>query len=368
MKYKVSVIIPTYNSAEFLDSTIKSVMNQTIGFENIELILVDDYSTDSTMDKINSYCSEYENIKTYESGKKTGTPGRARNIGIEHSQSDYIMFLDHDDRYVEDAVETLYNAITTNEGEIAIGKFRHFGESNIVADDWIDNDFILNSISENIKLFSINNIWRMIFPKELLIKNNITFPEGVFAEDLTFMVHSFIKSSKTIFINKVVYDFRLRTGSGSSTSLSKGMHYLNGLIEGYDYTYDVLKETNSCQYYEPIFNQHLSSWLNDLVLSETIKAEDKYELIKKSQHLYAPIKTISPIPENDDLKAIAEKIKANEINDAFKMMYQYKYTKQIDILEKELNFRLDQVAHLQSTGGWVKYKIRNILDRLKNKI
>ena len=57
-----------------MDSTIASIMNQNIGFENIELIIVDDYSTDNTQELINSYCEKYENIKTFESGKKQELP------------------------------------------------------------------------------------------------------------------------------------------------------------------------------------------------------------------------------------------------------------------------------------------------------
>ena len=107
MSYKVTVIIPTYNSVDFLDETIASIKNQTIGFENIELIIIDDYSTDNTQKLIDKYCKEYDNIKTYESGEKTGTPGRARNIAIEHAQADYIMFIDHDDKYPSTSVKNL---------------------------------------------------------------------------------------------------------------------------------------------------------------------------------------------------------------------------------------------------------------------
>ena len=156
MSYKVTVIIPSYNSVEFLDSTIDSIKAQTIGFENIELIIIDDYSTDSTQELINKYCEEYSNIKTYESGKKTGTPGRARNIGIANSESDYIMFIDHDDNYLPDTVEKLYNAITQNSSDVAIGKFQTFGENYFVTEDWITEDVILNSIDENLLFFSIN--------------------------------------------------------------------------------------------------------------------------------------------------------------------------------------------------------------------
>ena len=149
MSYKVTVIIPTYNSVEFLDSTIASIMNQSIGFENIELIIVDDYSTDNTQELINSYCEKYENIKTFEAGKKTGTPGRARNIGIANSTAEYIMFIDHDDNYLPESVEKLYNAVTENSCDVAIGKFQTFGEQKIVPEDWITHDVVLNSIESH---------------------------------------------------------------------------------------------------------------------------------------------------------------------------------------------------------------------------
>ena len=131
---------------KYIEETIKSIINQSIGFENIELIIVDDYSTDNTQELINHYCEKYENIKTFESGKKTGTPGRARNIGIANSTAEYIMFIDHDDNYLPESVEKLYNAVTENSCDVAIGKFQTFGEQKIVPEDWITHDVVLNSI------------------------------------------------------------------------------------------------------------------------------------------------------------------------------------------------------------------------------
>ena len=299
-------------------------MSQTIGFKNIELIIIDDYSKDRTPEIIKDYCSKYDNIKTYESGKKTGTPGRARNIGINNSNGEYIMFLDHDDCYMKDSVENLYNAILKNYADVAIGKFQTFGENRIVTEDWIKEDVVLNSISENTFFFSINNVWRMIFPKKFLIENKITFPEGVFAEDLTFMIDSFLNAKKIVFINKIVYNFRLRTGECSSTSLSKGIHYLNGLIDGYVYTYKVLEKNNACKYYDTIFNQHLSCWLNDLILSNTITIEEKKELIKKSVPLFKKIDNVNPFPENNDIKKIIEVIKTNDLENTYILMEEYK--------------------------------------------
>ena len=365
MSYKVTVIIPSYNSVEFLDSTIDSIKAQTIGFENIELIIIDDYSTDSTQELINKYCDEYENIKTFESGKKTGTPGRARNIGIANSESDYIMFIDHDDNYLPDTVEKLYNAITANSSDVAIGKFQTFGENYFVTEDWITEDVILNSIDENLLFFSINGIWRMIFPKEFLLQHDITFPEGVFAEDLTFMIDTFVNAKKIVFINDVVYNFRLRTGDNSSTSLSKGMHYLNGLIDGYLYTVDVLEKNNACKYYDTIFNQHLSVWLSDVALSETISLEDKKVLVEKSIPLFKKLKNIEPFPENNAIKSIINQIVQGKLDEAFMQMGDYQlFTNRIHNLEVELNQKTAQVARLQTTKGWFKYKINNIKERL----
>lgn len=365
MSYKVTVIIPTFNSEEFIHETIASIKNQTIGFENIELILIDDYSTDNTQTIINDYCSKYENIKTFESGKKTGTPSRARNIAIENASADYIMFIDHDDKYPKDSVESLYNAITKNSADIAIGKFQNFGENEMITEGWIKNDVILNSIDDNPNFFSINGIWRMIFPKEFLEKHKITFPEGVFAEDLTFMINSFLNAEKIVFIDKVVYRFRLRTGDGSSTSLSKGMHYLNGLADGYYYTAEVLNK----KYYDRVFNQHLSCWLNDLILSESIEKEDKIKLLKKSIPLFEKMENIEPFPKNDAIKRIMLSLQSNNLDEALKKIEDYKiFTSKVNQLENELNQKKNQVAYLQTTKGWFNYKTNNIKERLKNKL
>ncbi|MCC7553827.1 MAG: glycosyltransferase family 2 protein [Methanobacteriaceae archaeon] len=368
MTYKVSVIIPTYNSENFLDKTINSVINQTIGFENIELIIVDDFSTDSTKNIIKKYCLKHENIKTYQLSEKTGTPGASRNLAIKNSNSEYLMFLDHDDCYMKDAVEKLYNATLNSFSDVAIGKFQTFGDGKIISEDWIQEDTTLNSIGENTLFFSINNIWRMIFPREFILKNNILFPEKVFAEDLTFMVDAFLNANKIVFINDIVYNFRLRQGEITSTSLSKGIHYLNGLIEGYDHTLNVLKKNNSCKYYDTIFNQHLSTLLSDLILSETISLKEKKELLKKSSYLFKNIKNIKPFPENEENKVLMENIKNDELDEVFKSIEESRSSKKIRSLESELENKKLQIADLQTTKGWFKYKAKNIIDRLKRKV
>ena len=143
------------------------------------------------------------------------------------------------------------------------------------------------------------------------------------------------------------------------------MHYLNGLIDGYLYTVDVLEKNNACKYYDTIFNQHLSVWLSDVALSETISLEDKKVLVEKSAPLFKKLKNIEPFPENNAIKSIINQIVKDNLDEAFMQMGDYQlFTNRIHNLEVELNQKTAQVARLQTTKGWFKYKINNIKERL----
>ena len=120
MDYKISVIIPVYNAQNTLKVTINSVINQTIGFENIELILVDDCSTDNSREIIEEYSNAYSNIKPIFLEENTGCPGIPRNIGIKNATSDYIMFIDNDDEYFPEICDKLYDAMIMEDADIVV--------------------------------------------------------------------------------------------------------------------------------------------------------------------------------------------------------------------------------------------------------
>ena len=101
--YKISMIIPTFNVEDDLKRAMDSLLNQTFGFENIEVLLVDDFSTDNTRQLILDYANQYDNIKHIFLESNSGSAGKPRNIGIKHATADYIMFLDNDDEYVPEA-------------------------------------------------------------------------------------------------------------------------------------------------------------------------------------------------------------------------------------------------------------------------
>ena len=102
MSYEVTVIIPTYNSVEFLDSTIASIMNQSIGFENIELIIVDDCSTDDTEIVVRSF--QDQRIHYYKNVENSGA-AISRNRALREAKGRWIAFLDSDDLWLPNKLD-----------------------------------------------------------------------------------------------------------------------------------------------------------------------------------------------------------------------------------------------------------------------
>ena len=234
--YKVSVIVPVFNVEDYLDDTFNSLLNQTIGFENLEIIFADDASTDSSSQIIKKYSDNYDNVISVFLDKNSGYAGLPRNIGMYYATSPYLMFLDSDDVFLEDGCRLLHNQITSNDLDIVSG-VRSDGEKvpewlweNIltdphdsqkdrvskVADMVKDSDFELEieSIDEYPSVIATANVWDKIFKKSLIKQNKITFPEGVPAEDSVFLLNAFLNAEGIKFINKIIlkHDYQ-RMGS-----------------------------------------------------------------------------------------------------------------------------------------------------------
>jgi len=100
---KISVIIPAYNSSDFIERTINSVLRQT--FSDWELLVINDCSTDNTAEKIKSFCQKDPRIKYLETEKNSGGSATPKNIGIKNAQGEYVAFLDHDDEWLPEKLE-----------------------------------------------------------------------------------------------------------------------------------------------------------------------------------------------------------------------------------------------------------------------
>lgn len=247
--YKISVIMPVYNAENDLNISIKSIINQSIGFENVELILVDDGSTDKSRNIITSYSDKYDNIVSVFLDENSGLPGKPRNIGIKYASADYISFLDSDDEYPQEGLENLYNTILDEGSDFIIGSHIinldgdkvkvKFLQSNkqLVNLNPLESQEIFDSLSSNYFVAP----WAKMFKKELILENNITFPEDCLCEDTYFYFKALINSNKiSILPNTQVYMYN--TFEDKKTAIHghdtekfnkflKGLYNVNKLLE-----------------------------------------------------------------------------------------------------------------------------------------
>ena len=245
MSYKISVIIPVYNAEKHLENTINSIIKQSIGFENIELILVDDASKDNSKKIIESYSEKYNNIIPYYSEKNHGYPGFGRNIGLNTATSDYIMFMDNDDEYDVNMCKTLYETLIDENADIVVcGRMMVNNTNNVeekiqyLKGTEKDDKTILKN--EELLYFNSHIILNKIFKKEIIKSNNLKFNEHSRLDDDMFTWDYYLNSEKMIYLKKYYgYRWNIRSDSLSHTN---GEEYITEIMDCIRYEFYQLKK------------------------------------------------------------------------------------------------------------------------------
>ena len=190
-KIEISIIVPIYNSEKYLKKCIDSLINQTM--KNIEIILINDGSTDNSEKIIKEY--KDERIK-YFKNKNQGI-GKTRNFGIKKSSGKYLMFIDSDDYISNNCCEMFYNNIINNKTDMVVSNF--YKDRQGIIEKIKLEDFLPSSIKENKDLLLIINPGpcNKLFRKSIIIDNNIYFEEEHKYEDMPFVM-KYIKYARKI--------------------------------------------------------------------------------------------------------------------------------------------------------------------------
>ena len=211
--YKISVIIPVFNSSLYLDHCLSTVVNQTL--MDIEIILIDDGSTDDSLNVIKNYAKKYNNIK-YTSKENEGQ-AIARNIGIQMSSGEFITFIDSDDYVSTNHIEHLYNIIITSQADMAIEWGQTFYEGAIPIIDTLDGkkEVILNPNEALANMFYQKdfdtNAWAKLYKRSLF--EGIRYPKGWLYEDLPTTYRLIQRCKKVVFSDYKSYYYLLRSNS-----------------------------------------------------------------------------------------------------------------------------------------------------------
>ncbi|WRP06368.1 glycosyltransferase family 2 protein [Rossellomorea aquimaris] len=219
-KKKVTVVTAAYNADKFIDRTIESVLNQSLGMDFIEYIIIDDKSTDGTSEIVKSYAAKNKNISLIALNENTGSPGTPRNIGIELATSDYITFLDADDWLHPEGLETLYSILEETNDDYVVGKTIKVEKSG----ESIIGEFASVKERRNISPFDIPHFFYHMGPtarmmkRSILIDHGIRFPEMKFGEDKVFFCDLFFTTRSVSTTTKPIYYVnRMEENNGSLT-------------------------------------------------------------------------------------------------------------------------------------------------------
>ncbi|MEK4968341.1 glycosyltransferase family 2 protein [Cytobacillus sp. FSL R7-0696] len=217
----ISVILPVYNVEKYVDECFDSLLHQTIGFENLEIIFIDDCSTDSTASILQSYVDKYTNVKVIRLEVNSGAPGKPRNVGINYALGKYSIFLDPDDFLPKNAYEILYNNAEKYESEFVMGKMESFRDSDPKRKTWLHitfRDYLMKKSYYNVNIKMVpfflqvkTGVYLKLVKTEFIKKNNLSFIEGMKnGEDKIYDMMLFTKAEKFTYIPETVYMYRTR--------------------------------------------------------------------------------------------------------------------------------------------------------------
>lgn len=237
MNELISVIVPIYNVEQYLEKCICSILNQT--YENIELILVDDGSTDSCGKICDSYVLRDNRVKTIH--KTNGGLSSARNAGIDEAQGGYLSFIDSDDYIEQEFLESLLHQMLEKDSDICECGFYRFKNGCLVPERLFQHSELDNETAVR-RLFSppyesFMMTWNKLYKKELF--THIRFPEGKLHEDEFTTYKLIFESKKIAYVNERLYIYRVRDGSIMTSKFSvKRVEVLDSITEKERYFYD----------------------------------------------------------------------------------------------------------------------------------
>jgi len=203
----VSVIVPVFNPGAHIDDCISSLLGQSMPPGELELIFVDDGSTDGTPARLDALAAEHPHVRV-EHIPNSGWPGRPRNLGMDLARGEYVYFVDNDDWLERDAVERLHERARLDGADIVIGKVVGHGK-------YVPRELFRENLHavpfDSVKLLGLLTPHKL-FRRDLLVEHGIRFPEGRRRlEDHMFVVHAYFHAAGiSVLADRACYHWMLR--------------------------------------------------------------------------------------------------------------------------------------------------------------
>lgn len=275
----ISVIVPIYNAEQYLEKCIDSIINQTD--TNLEIILVNDGSTDNSGAICDEYAKKDSRIKVIH--KENGGLSSARNTGLENANGEYVSFVDSDDWIELDMLETLYDACIANEAEVACGgRYDVYPQSTIVGLCPQKNECI-STIEMIKKLFtSVEcdcSVCDKLFKRPLF--NEIRFPIGQINEDEAIFYNLLEGVTRVALINKPLYNYFHRSSSISTSDFTeRKLIYMENAIKIKNF---IIEKYPELHYEAEVFYATKLFWFLTMIDESSKSARKKFKSIFKEK-------------------------------------------------------------------------------------
>ena len=217
---EISVIIPAYNAIDYLDEALDSIINQS--FEDLEIICVDDGSTDTTLERLEYYASKDSRVQVYT--QENQGPGGATNTGLSKAKGKYVYFMDADDILDLNALEELYNIMEEKELDFVIFKAISYDD---LSGKYFENKYhTMPQLHECVRdsifdwrdigntIFNISvTPWSKLYRHELIKKSGAKFPSRLIYQDNVFFWEILFNSNRIYFHDEFLYTRRVHSSS-----------------------------------------------------------------------------------------------------------------------------------------------------------
>ncbi len=209
----VSVIVPNYNAERYISACIESIENQT--YKNIEVIVIDDGSTDSSVRVMRDLTQKYNNITLYR--QENQNAAIARNQGLKFSKGVYLLFLDSDDILYKDAVASLVESAESEKSDLVIGKYKTIDKDDKVIRECNVVD-TAQTIEDLMKFIgTVPNPSNKLYVKAIVETNGLIWGNVRIGQDLNFYLKYLACCKKITTVSSYIYGWRILQGSISNT-------------------------------------------------------------------------------------------------------------------------------------------------------
>lgn len=339
MKWMFSVVVPVYNVEKYLDRCVESLVNQS--YREIEIILVDDGSTDSSGEMCDDYCKKHKNIKAIH--KKNGGLASARNEGMKYAEGEYIAFVDSDDWVEKNTYEILCEKVKNENPDIINFGYQKVLDNKVIQKEYaaftedkydenkIRRIILPDSIARERAFCQVNlpvqlSACMCVYKRKFLINNNIMFESEriVLSEDWLFNIRCLCRAKKMVILHDILYNYDTRGDSLSMSYKSDAYERRKTLYGRYR---EELKNTGNLN--EVIERRLKNFWLEAIYgcyiieLNEPVWNKKRLDVICKDKEFVNYLKSLSH--KNCSLKGLIFKfIVQTKMNWIMRLAYMIK--------------------------------------------